>query len=130
MEKPVKIDDKELQIPNDMSVIEPMFQQELESPKVAMANELFSMFMQSLPKELAEINSDYQQKDYQKLRKSVHHLHGAACYCGVPRLQRALSNLETALLQEKIGLVDDLLVVVNHEAKAVQDFANRLEMDK
>ncbi len=71
----------------------------LTGNKPEIAKEMLQQLKSMLPKEKAAIHLCYNNKDYVGLREKVHHLHGAACYCGVPRLKNALHNLETIVAQ-------------------------------
>lgn len=71
----------------------------LTGNKPEIAKEMLQQLKIMLPKEKAAIHLCYTNKDYVGLREKVHHLHGAACYCGVPRLKNALHHLETIVAQ-------------------------------
>ena len=75
-----------------------------------LASELLTILMQSLPEDHQAILAS--SNDNQELRKTVHKLHGAVRYCGVPRLGRAIEKLESALKQgdeEQIPILLNLL---------------------
>lgn len=71
----------------------------LTGNKPEIARDMFNQLKKILPKEKEAINLCYKTNDFSGLREKVHHLHGAACYCGVPRLKNALQNLETIVAQ-------------------------------
>ena len=62
-----------------------------------LAEEMVSMLTQSLSKEYATIEKLYREEDYPQLLQRVHRLHGALCYCGLPRLKKVISTLEIDL---------------------------------
>jgi two-component system sensor histidine kinase BarA len=55
------------------------------------------MLIKSLPTDIKNIKELYVTKKYPELLKQVHKLHGALCYCGLPRLKRLIACLETDL---------------------------------
>lgn len=69
-----------------------------------LAEDLLAMFVQNLPDELTTIKTLHQSQNYPELQQRVHKLHGAACYCGIPRLKMVLSELETNL---KNNIIDN-----------------------
>lgn len=69
----------------------------LAGNKQDLAEELLAMFVSTLSEELTAIKQLHQTKNYPELLQRVHKLHGASCYCGIPRLKLTLSQLETEL---------------------------------
>lgn len=61
------------------------------------ANDLISLLIKNLRNDLDVITQQYQAGNYDVLKKEIHKLHGAVCYCGLPRLKSILSQLETNL---------------------------------
>ncbi len=61
------------------------------------ANDLMTLFIADLPSVLKNMKKSLADEDYQKLKDQAHRLHGATCYCGVPRLKLAVQNLEKHL---------------------------------
>ncbi len=76
---------------------------ELANNKSTVAREILLLILEQLPLDLRAIRSAQTQKNYVELLRCVHKLHGALCYCGLPRLKNAVLCLETAL---KLGRVD------------------------
>ncbi len=113
-------------IADDLPIIDVALQQEFESNQQGMTSDLFAMLIESLQGELKNINQAHQQNDSLLLIDHVHYLHGAACYCGIPRLTKATKNLELALRQdsgaEQIG---KLLITLNHETQSVLAYAKQ-----
>jgi two-component system sensor histidine kinase BarA len=89
---------------NPSPILEPMIYDrqmalKLTGNKPEIAKEMLEQLKKMLPEEQKAINLCFETKDYVGLREKVHHLHGAACYCGVPRLKNSLQNLETIVAQ-------------------------------
>lgn len=58
------------------------------------AKEMLEILVESLPGYSHEISEAFYKQDCVKLTIATHKLHGAACYCGTPRLKTAAMNLE------------------------------------
>lgn len=69
----------------------------LAGNKNDLAKDMLELLISSLAEEWEAINQAYKIKDYPTLHKHVHKLHGALCYCGLPRLKALVSKLETAI---------------------------------
>ncbi|WP_404368875.1 response regulator [Marinobacter sp.] len=69
----------------------------LAAGKVDLAEELFSMLLEQLHADMAEIERLWQTGEMDGLLDRVHKLHGATRYCGVPELRKAAERLETGL---------------------------------
>ena len=67
---------------------------------VDLARELFEMLTSELPEYASSISELYQQQDYTKLCETVHKLHGATRYCGVPALSQKTGEFESALKRD------------------------------
>ncbi len=78
---------------------------------------MLGLLVKTLPIELAQIKQAHQSRDYPQLQKLVHKLHGAICYCGVPRLKSAITTLETALKTNKIAELPELCAQFEAEIK-------------
>src|SRR5205085_1326399 len=70
---------------------------ELMAGKASIASEILEKFVQQLLEDKASLNEYYQAANYQKLYQALHRLHGACCYCGVPRLKTLVQEFETRL---------------------------------
>jgi len=78
--------------------------------------------MEELPTAQLDIKTAYDTSDTTSLLTHVHKLHGACCYCGVPRLKHATATLETALKQKEEKL-DDLITIFHQEVdKLLSEF--------
>ncbi|WP_020406163.1 response regulator [Hahella ganghwensis] len=73
----------------------------LAGNKPDLAEELFSMLLESLPEDKASIQKAYELQEEDKLLERVHRLHGASRYCGVPALRRKAGELETLIKKEQ-----------------------------
>jgi two-component system sensor histidine kinase BarA len=83
------------------------------------AEEMLNLLTQTLPTELTQIKQAHLSRDYLLLQRLVHKLHGAICYCGVPRLKQAAVKLETALKTNKIMEVTGLCAEFEEEINKV-----------
>jgi two-component system, NarL family, sensor histidine kinase BarA len=70
-----------------------------------LAEELLSFLLKDLDSVVDGIKELHKSTDYKKMQQQVHRLHGAVCYCGVPRLKFILAQLETHI---KNNIMDDL----------------------
>lgn len=61
------------------------------------ALEMLDVFMKNIEFDLRAIQEAYVVQNFEELKKIVHKLHGALCYCGLPRLKKLVSSLESAL---------------------------------
>lgn len=84
-----------------------------------LAEEMLSLLVKSLPIELSDIMRFKTHQDYVILQKAVHKLHGAVCYCGVPRLKNAVVAIEIALKQNEHAHITELLTTFENEANLV-----------
>ena len=92
----------------------------LAAGKADLAEELFSMLVEQLSHERQVIESLWLEGNLEQLLETVHKLHGATRYCGVPELRSAAEQFETALkrhtpdletLKEKIvGAIERLQI--------------------
>lgn len=61
------------------------------------AEELLQCLIKSLPNDFSMMQQAFRKHDYAQLKMLAHRLHGALCYCGLPRLKTATMALENAL---------------------------------
>lgn len=79
----------------------------LAGNKKELAEEMLCFLLKTLPQDrlaILELRHTHTQNPTELLRR-VHKLHGALCYCGVPRLKALVAHLETAL---KNNIMDGL----------------------
>jgi len=62
-----------------------------------LAASLLEMLVNELPEAKTNIWAVYTSGNNEELLRTAHKLHGGCCYCGVPGLKAAASELETAL---------------------------------
>jgi len=72
----------------------------LAGNKADLAEELFAMLTEDLPAERRLIESAYRHADSDQLLETVHKLHGATRYCGVPLLRSAVASVELHIKQD------------------------------
>lgn len=69
----------------------------LNNNRPELAKELLTLFAKELPETKNNIKQAWQQQAFTPLKDEVHKLHGACCYCGVPRLKEIVEKLENLL---------------------------------
>ncbi|MBX3709617.1 MAG: Hpt domain-containing protein [Gammaproteobacteria bacterium] len=69
------------------------------------AEDMLDLFIKSLPSDVSLIKVSYEAQNYLEMLRAVHKLHGALCYCGLPRLKTMAAHLETEL---KNNIMDGL----------------------
>lgn len=94
---------------NHLPIIDWELGKKLAGNKKEVAEELLGLLVDTLPEELSAIKRLYQAQNYSLLLQRVHKLHGALCYCGVPRLKRITSFLEIELKNNIISSLPALL---------------------
>ncbi len=97
----------------------------LANNKSDLAEEMLSLLIQTLPIEFSNIKTAYLNSNYSELLQHVHKLHGAVCYCGVPRLKEAIAAFEVSLKQNKLQSVAELFSQFEIEVNAVQEIAQQ-----
>ena len=100
-----------------------------------LAHDMLDMLIHSLDDEKANISSAQNAVDYAQMYDHVHRLHGASCYCGVPRLKEITKKLDSKLRNDEISEIDKDLVSLylaidemkawaeQHDLKAIFDIA-------
>ncbi|WP_028388021.1 two-component system sensor histidine kinase LetS [Legionella fairfieldensis] len=71
-----------------------------------LAEEFLTRFIDELHKNRTEFLHLFQDKDIKGLESAAHKLHGACCFCGVPRLQNHVICLEK--LAKQVGNIEEL----------------------
>ncbi len=102
---------------NNLPIVDWELGKRLAGNQVDLAEDLMSMLTKSLPNEVVIMNELVVQKNYPELLKRVHTLHGAASYCGTPRLKALLGYFERGLLDG--GMEEDALSGMVKELGAV-----------
>src|SRR5262245_28573952 len=91
----------------------------LANNRVELAKELLTILMAELPITQKEINSAWEQKDYTRLHHHIHKLHGATCYCGVPRLKEIVTDIENQLQKKHYSELENSIKKLDAEIKAI-----------
>ena len=89
--------------------------------KREVAEEMIAMLIECLPEHQAEIDAAYTSQEIVQLAQAIHKLHGAASYCGTPRLKEAAKELELAARSNEINKIKKLYQQLNQEIAAVLD---------
>lgn len=82
---------------NHLPIIDWDLSTKLAGNKREFAEEMLGLFVKDSHGEISTIKQLYLEQNYAELSRRVHRLHGALCYCGLPRLKRVVKQLETAL---------------------------------
>jgi len=85
----------------------------LAGGRMELAKEFFEKLIAILPAEKQKINNDYEKRHWKALRDHVHKLHGACCYCGVPKLRHCVQKLETAVASRVLDIIKPRLDAFN-----------------
>jgi len=91
----------------------------LAANKPNVAKELLDQFMEYLPDSHDKMKVAHAANDLDELLNQVHKLHGACCYCGVPRLKESVAILETALKKHDDEVIEGLISNVYHAIEEV-----------
>ena len=110
---------------SELPIIDNHVKKDLEVYRVAIARELFSLFVNTLGEEQDKIGEAYRSRDYRSLYYLLHKLHGSTCYCGTPRLKEAAALAGAALQERAYIKLGGLLVVLDKEIKLVMNYAKR-----
>ncbi|QSX34761.1 two-component sensor histidine kinase BarA [Shewanella avicenniae] len=93
----------------------------------SLAFEMLQLLHDSIPNVSDTIQQALQQFDEQSMLKSVHKLHGACCYSGVPVLQKLCQTVETALKQQQsIADVEPEVLELLDELTKVESAAKQI----
>jgi two-component system sensor histidine kinase BarA len=98
------------------------------------ARELLYEFSAQLPNLVAEIEQCWRSETLKEMQSSIHKLHGACCYTGVPKLQALCDEIEGYLKcqqTEKVAermptLITEAELVVSETKKHFNDLADSL----
>ena len=90
---------------NHLPVIDWELAIKLAGNKKELAEDILNLLIKTLPDDTIAIKHFSKAQNYAELLKRVHKLHGALCYCGLPRLKTVIAHLETQL---KNNIMDSL----------------------
>ncbi len=82
---------------NTLPIVDWQLGLKLTGNKRELAEEMLSALIKTLPEEVSQLSQLKTMGEDKKLLQQLHRLHGAVCYCGLPRLKQAISTLENAL---------------------------------
>lgn len=92
-----------------------------------LAETFLKKFLESLPGEKERIEQLFQNNQLELLEESVHKLHGACHYCGVPKLRKTVKDTEHALKTYERQL-DTYINELLEDIQRVLDTANELKL--
>ena len=104
---------------NNLPLIDWELALRLAGNKHDLAKEILDLFVKMLPDDLSAINQLHQTQNHSELLRRVHKLHGAICYCGVPRLKNIIARIEIELKNNIVLNLPFLLDQFNSEANLV-----------
>lgn len=84
-----------------------------------LAEEILSLLIKNLDKDISSIQMDYKDNNYQDLLGKVHKLHGALCYSGLARLKTLIAQLERDLKNNTMERLPALLEQLRKESNLV-----------
>ena len=113
--------------PDDNTVIDLELGAALTGNRDELAKDMLILLAKTLPDELNGIRQAKENHRLPELLKVIHKLHGAVCYCGVPRLKNALTSFESALKQQKTDDIDKHFAELELAATQVLKAAAQLE---
>lgn len=87
--------------------------------KREIAEEIFTLFMKNVPHEVSAINQSYELQQYKQLASQLHKLHGALCYCGLPRLKTLVARMEMNIKNNHLEELKGHMDLLNDEVKSV-----------
>jgi two-component system sensor histidine kinase BarA len=93
-----------------------------------LAEDILRLLLQTLPEEASRISLLGKEKNYTELLKKVHKLHGALCYCGLPRLKTIVECLETNLKNNIMINLPSILDQFNTEVSLLLERYSRLNI--
>jgi two-component system sensor histidine kinase BarA len=102
----------------------------LTNNKPDLARDLLLILMKELPLARQNIDLAYSKKNYRELYQYIHKLHGASCYCGVPRLRSIIADIEDHIKANNTDLIDDLLYRLQQEIDKVETHFKSMDFSK
>lgn len=85
--------------------------------KREIAEDILAMLIKNLPNDISAINQSYQDNRYKELASQLHKLHGALCYCGLPRLKTLVARLEIDIKNNNTNDLAALIELLDDEVK-------------
>ncbi|MBT1443384.1 two-component sensor histidine kinase BarA [Shewanella sp. JM162201] len=100
--------------------------------KQDLAIDMLKMMLDSLPSTVSDIELAMARSDNEAMLYTVHKLHGASCYCGVPTTQKLCQQIESALKRgadvadvepEILELLDELTKVESAATQVISQMS-------
>ena len=89
------------------------------------AQEILSLLIRDLTNNVRDIKQLYLTHNYLEMQKQVHKLHGALCYCGLPRLKTIINKLETQLKNNIMESLPHDIDMLENEVKLLLEHYSR-----
>ena len=99
--------------PQQLPPLDPKLGRYLAGDNTATADVLLKLLLDSLPVSQERISQAFSRHDARTFEEEVHKLHGATCFCGVPALRLAASQLEAAINKHDNGSIEERLASLN-----------------
>ncbi|HEX4045250.1 MAG TPA: Hpt domain-containing protein, partial [Gammaproteobacteria bacterium] len=100
---------------------------QLAGGKRELAEDLLAMFVRTLPNDISLIKQSHSNHDQKTLAYQIHKLHGAVCYCGLPRIKNVLGHLESELKNNIMVSLPTLLDQLYIEVSLLLEHYSRLK---
>lgn len=113
-------------VPDETKVIDLDLGASILGGDIDEAHKMLGMLIESFPENQRELESAYQKKDFQRLEKIAHRVHGGVSYTGAARLQKALRLLVDTIRENRLDDVDVLYKDVCHEVKQLVEAYHNL----
>jgi two-component system sensor histidine kinase BarA len=81
------------------------------------AEEIITLLLKGIASDIQAIKKAFHSQDAEQFLFKVHKLHGAVCYCGMPRLKTILARLESDLKNNIMGSSAEYLAQLDSEVK-------------
>lgn len=101
----------------------------LSKNKPDLAKDMLALLLESCPETLSGLESSLRDKDYEQLLNVCHKFHGGCCYCGVPLMREASSQLEKALHSKNLEETEALTGKLIESIKDFQSWAEEIDID-
>jgi two-component system sensor histidine kinase BarA len=96
---------------------------ELVSGKKQLALDFLNEFVKELEKDKETFLNQFKANDFKALSASLHKLHGACCFCGVPSLKEQVKKCELKAQSKQLEQVD-----FNHLIKLINNVINEFKI--
>lgn len=102
---------------------------ELSNHLPALAKDMLSMLIDSLPETAATISSSFKKQNMDELEEVVHRLHGGASYCGVPKLKAASAKLDELLRKKHYDMIHHPMGVLLDTITQLDNWAEEHDLE-